>query len=140
MFLPTKGEKIWESIRQERSRLMRKDLCILILFFSLISCAALGQFRNRQQPTTPLPQGGGPIELNYLNPIEYTIGGIDVVGLNVLDKNAVISLTGLRVGDKAKIPGTALTDAIRKLWKHGLVGDVAMEVDHVEGENVFLVI
>ncbi|HZX75460.1 MAG TPA: POTRA domain-containing protein, partial [Cyclobacteriaceae bacterium] len=75
-----------------------------------------------------------------LNPVEYTIGGIDVTGLNVLDKSAVVSLTGLRVGDKIKIPGDALTGAIRKLWKHGLVGDVSMEVDHVEGQNVFLLI
>src|SRR6478609_249107 len=119
--------------------MMKRNLQILILFFSLISYAAVGQFRNRPQTTTPPPQVG-PVELNYLNPVEYTIGGIDVTGLNVLDKAAVISLTGLRVGDKIKIPGEAITGAIRKLWKHGLVGDVGLEVDHVEGQNVFLLI
>jgi len=118
---------------------MKRNLYVLILFFSLISYAALGQFRNRQQTVAPPPEVG-PVELNYLNPVEYTIGGIDVTGLNVLDKAAVISLTGLRVGDKVKIPGEAITGAIRKLWKHGLVGDVGLEVDHVEGQNVFLLI
>ena len=118
---------------------MKRNLQFLILLFLLMNYAAVGQFRNRQQPTAPPPEVG-PVDLNYLNPVEYTIGGIDVVGLAVLDKSAVVSLTGLKVGDKIKIPGDALTGAIRKLWKHGLVGDVGMEVDHVEGQNVFLLI
>jgi outer membrane protein insertion porin family len=44
------------------------------------------------------------------------------------------------VGDKIKIPGDAITGAIRKLWKHGLVGDVSINVDRIEGQNVFLVV
>lgn len=81
---------------------------------------------------------GGGTELNYANPAEYTIAAIDVSGLNVLDKNAMLSLTGLRVGDKIKIPGDAITNAIRSLWKHGLVGDVTIKVDKIEGQNVYL--
>lgn len=78
--------------------------------------------------------------LNYANPAQYTIGGIEVTGLNILDKNAMVSLTGLKVGDKIKIPGDAISNAIRNLWKHGLVGDVTIRVDRVEGQNVFLTI
>jgi len=76
--------------------------------------------------------------LNYANPAEYTIGGIEVTGLNILDKNAMISLTGLKIGDKIKIPGDAISNTIRGLWKHGLVGDVTIKVDRIEGSNVFL--
>lgn len=93
--------------------------------------------RSREQGTTPATD---PNTLNYANPKEYTIGGIDVAGLNILDKNALISLTGLRVGDKIKVPGDKISDAVRKLWKHGLVGDVAIAIDRIEGENVFLII
>lgn len=76
--------------------------------------------------------------MNYSNPKQYTIAGIDVTGLNILDKNAMISLTGLKVGDKIKIPGDATSNAIRNLWKHGLVGDVTIKVTKVEGDNVYL--
>jgi len=62
------------------------------------------------------------------------------VGLQVLDKNAIISLTGLRIGDKIKVPGDAISNGVRKLWKHGLVGDVSIEVARIEGLNVFLLI
>jgi outer membrane protein insertion porin family len=58
----------------------------------------------------------------------------------VLDKNAMISLTGLKVGDKVKIPGDAITTAIRRLWKQGLVGDATISVQKIEGDNVWLVI
>src|SRR5690606_31356966 len=50
----------------------------------------------------------------------------------------MVSLTGLKVGDKIKIPGDAISNAIRNLWKHGLVGDVTIKVDRIEGENVYL--
>jgi len=96
-------------------RILLISFCVP-LFFS----AAQAQFRNKtNRPGTQLPQQ--PSGLNFANPIEYTIGGIDVVGLNVLDKNAMISLTGLKIGDKIRIPSAATSTAVRKLWKHGLL-------------------
>jgi outer membrane protein insertion porin family len=110
----------------------------VFLFFLMASCfMAEAQFRKRQQQQTlPLDENG----LNYANPQEYTIGGIDITGLNVLDKNALISLSGLRVGDKIKIPGDKTANAIRKLWKHGLVGDISIGIDRIEGSQVFIMI
>ncbi|MET0572654.1 MAG: POTRA domain-containing protein [Pedobacter agri] len=109
-----------------------------VLFLAVIlSIAAdsLAQFRRNRadRPTTPSENN-----LSYTNPAEYIIGGIEVTGLSVLDKNAMVSLTGLKVGDKIKIPGDAISNAIRSLWKHGLVGDVTIKVDKIEGQNVFL--
>jgi outer membrane protein insertion porin family len=112
---------------------MRK--IFLFIFLSTVFVAQ-AQFRKRQQPTKTLDESS----LNYANPQEYTIGGIDITGLNILDKNALISLSGLRIGDKVKIPGDKISNAIRKLWKHGLVGDISIGVDHIEGDNVFIVI
>jgi outer membrane protein insertion porin family len=110
---------------------MRNFLVVVVLLF--IGADSWAQFRkNRTAP------GSGDNTLNYSNPTEYTIAGIEVSGLNVLDKNAMVSLTGLRVGDKVKIPGDGITGAIRKMWKHGLVGDVTIKVDKIEGTNVYL--
>ncbi len=103
----------------------------------LVSVAAnsWAQFR-RTRPNQPTASDNSG--LNYANPATYTIAGIEVTGLNVLDKNAMVSLTGLKIGDKIKIPGDAISGAIRSLWKHGLVGDVTIEVARIEGENVYL--
>ncbi|CAN5430864.1 POTRA domain-containing protein [soil metagenome] len=94
--------------------------------------------RDRADPTVAPPTSEAT--LNYANPSEYFIAGIDITGLNVLDKNAMISLTGLKVGDKIKIPGDQIATAIRKMWKHGLVGDVSISVERIEGENAYLMI
>jgi outer membrane protein insertion porin family len=110
---------------------MRNIVLILLLLVVGYDCAA--QFRRSRERTT-----GADANLNYTNPAELVIAGIEVTGLNILDKNAMVSLTGLRVGDKIKIPGDAITSAIRKLWNHGLVGDVSINVQKVEGDNVWL--
>ncbi|HET9053962.1 MAG TPA: outer membrane protein assembly factor BamA, partial [Cyclobacteriaceae bacterium] len=95
---------------------MRTLVLITLLLFAAFDSVA--QFRrNRDRGTTSADNN-----LNYANPGEYTIAGIEVTGLNVLDKNSMIALTGLKVGDKIKIPGDAVTAAIRRLWKQGLVG------------------
>lgn len=106
-----------------------------LLIFLVITADTWAQFRKSRERSDRNNTDSG---LNYANPAEYTIAGIEVTGLNVLDKNAMISLTGLKVGDKIKIPGDAITQAIRNLWKHGLVGDVTIQVDKVEGGDVFL--
>src|SRR6478752_2853595 len=112
----------------------------------LISCCvgfvfsvAQAQFRKKSTPAVSSGEQR-PSTLNYNSPTEYTIAGIEVVGLNVLDKNAMISLTGLKIGDVIKIPGTATANAVRKLWKHGLVGDVTISADRIEGSNVFITV
>lgn len=110
---------------------------VLFLICVIVGGEALGQFnrsRNRTNNTPVITSS----TLNYANPQEYFIGGIEITGLNVLDKNAMISLTGLKVGDKIKIPGDEITGAIRKLWKHGLIGDASISVSKIEGDNIFL--
>ena len=110
-------------------------LALLLVCFS----ATFGQFRrNRSQPQSAAPAADSPIDYN--NPNEYFIAGIEITGLNVLDKNAMSSLTGLKIGDKIKIPGDQVATAIRKLWKHGLVGDVTISIERIEGLNAYLVI
>ena len=111
-------------------------LCALVLF----GFSSMAQFRKSRTTPTQEEKPLTEATLNYATPNEFFIAGIDIAGLNVLDKNAVISLTGLKIGDKIKIPGDAIAMAIRKLWRHGLVGDVSIGVDRIEGQNVFLVI
>lgn len=111
---------------------------LTLLLIACLSNVAEAQFRRgreQQRQAEPLEN-----TLNYANPQEYNIAGIDVSGLNVLDKNAMISLTGLKIGDKVKIPGDKISAGVRKLWKHGLVGDVSIGVDRIEGSNVYLTV
>lgn len=47
-------------------------------------------------------------------------------------------LTGLKVGDRIKVPGEEITAAIEKLWKQGLFDDVQIVAEKIEGKVIFL--
>jgi outer membrane protein insertion porin family len=54
-------------------------------------------------------------------PKKYTIAGIDVKGTRSFDRNLIVSISGLAVGDDINIPGSdAFNKAISKLWKQNL--------------------
>ncbi len=111
---------------------MKKIFCFL--FFFILVLDASGQFRRRNAT----PTRNDDSQLNYSNPQKYTIAEIKVTGLKVLDQNALVSLTGLKVGDEVSVPGDEISGAIKKLWKHGLVGDVSISIDKIEGDKVYL--
>lgn len=109
---------------------------LLFLAFLIVGNEVWGQFRNNRSQSQPANEP----TLNYAAPQTYIIAGIEVSGLKILDKTAMLSLTGLRIGDEIKIPGDGISGAIRKLWKHGLIGDVVISVQKIEGTNVYLAI
>jgi outer membrane protein insertion porin family len=78
-----------------------KRILILSLLV-LVAAQSWAQFRSRSRGTA----GQDNNSLNYASPGEYTIAAIEVTGLNILDKNAMVSLTGLKIGDKIKIPAS----------------------------------
>ncbi len=107
-----------------------------ITIFSLGLCLV-------QEATAQFRMGVGrkidnTIKLDYGNPKEYEIAEIDVQGIETLNKSALLSLTGLKVGDKVRIPGDDISNAIRKLWKHGIIGDVSILVNKLEDGQAFL--
>lgn len=118
--------------------MMKRTLLLVLLI--LCMGPSYGQYRRRGNQPPPPATEPTQAPVNASSPNEYYIAGIEITGLNILDKNAMSSLTGLKVGDKVKIPGDNIATAIRKLWKHGLVGDVTISVDRIEGQNVYLVI
>ncbi|TAF35215.1 MAG: outer membrane protein assembly factor BamA [Cytophagales bacterium] len=106
---------------------------LLITFLSCWMVSAHAQLGiNRKKTYTT----GDAID--YAAPKQYEIGGVKVVGAAFADPNTLISMTDLRVGRKINIPGDEISNAIRLLWKQGLLGDVQIAVEKFEGEKVFL--
>ena len=81
---------------------------------------------------------GEDIVVDYSKPKEYEIGGVTVTGVEYLDKNVLVMLTGLNVGEKVEIPGEKISKAIRKLWDQGLFEDINISVTEIQGNLVFL--
>ena len=71
-------------------------------------------------------------------PKEYIIGGITVSGVKFLNKQAIVQISGLKVGQSIKIPGDQISRSIEKLWKQGLFSDVSIGITSISGDNVYL--
>ncbi len=104
---------------------------LVILVWTDVSAQIRYNYNRRQS---------NDIEINYSNPKEYVIANIEVLGSKFLDKNALISISGLKIGDKIKIPGDAISGGIKKLWKQGIIGDVKIYANKIEGEEVSITI
>ena len=106
---------------------MKKNLLIsiFILLIPLSSSAQINMGNNLEN-------------ISYERPVEYEIAGITVSGIENLDKNAIITLSGLDVGSKIMVPGEKLSKAITKLWDQNLFADISINVSKVLGSNIFL--
>ena len=74
----------------------------------------------------------------YTEPKDYEIGGIKVTGAEYSDDNAIINISGLKVGDKVRIPGSEIPQAIKALWKLRLFTDIQILKEKTVGDVIFL--
>jgi outer membrane protein insertion porin family len=82
--------------------------------------------------------GSDVSSIDYSSPKDYEIGGITVSGIQYLDPQVLIMLSGLSVGQTVKVPGDKITEAIRKLWDQGLFENVNITATSIQGGKVFL--
>ena len=117
--------------------MIRKTLLLLILSVFIADLATaqyrFGRRNTNVEPVQPQVDYNAP-------PVEYEIADIQVIGAETLDVNAIISLSGLSVGDRIKIPGEATKAAIRKLMKSGIIADISIYLTRVEGDKAYLTI
>lgn len=72
-------------------------------------------------------------------PKKYIISGINVIGAKSFDRNLIISISGLAVGDEVQIPGTdVFNKAIGKLWKQNLVSNAEINISKLEDTKIFI--
>lgn len=70
---------------------------------------------------------------------EYTIGGITASGAEYLDKDLLLSVSGLTVGEKVSLPyDEKISKAIRNLWKQDLFSDVKVVITKILDDKIFL--
>lgn len=103
----------------------------IILFISILNIFSLPVFSQ-------ITLGNELSDIDYSNPKEYEIGGITVTGVNFLDNNMLILISGLTVGDKIMIPGEKISAAIDKLWDQGLFENVKITATKIQGKVIFL--
>jgi len=95
--------------------------------FTFLSLIFLVSFASNAQPN-----------IDYSNPIEYTIADINISGIQHLSKDAIVILSGLSIGQEIEVPGTDISNAINKLWGQGLFSDVKISILKTQTDSIWL--
>ena len=78
-------------------------------------------------------------EINYAGtPRTVTIGGINVSGVEGYEDYVLTGISGLSVGQQVELPGSQITDAVKRYWKHGLFSRVKIYADSLIADKVYL--
>ena len=106
-------------------RILRNTITFAFCFFMLASKAQVSI--------------GSDLEtIDYNTPREYEIGGITISGTDYLDKNVLVTICGLTIGDKIMVPGEKITRAIQNLWEQNLFADIDIKATKVQNNTIFL--
>ena len=71
-------------------------------------------------------------------PKTYKLAGLTVTGIEGYEDYVLTGISGLTVGQELEVPGTAITDAVKRYWKHGLFSDVSISADSIVGDYIYL--
>jgi outer membrane protein insertion porin family len=82
----------------------------------------------------------GCVNLNYLSPNKYEIGGIEVTGTQYMDKNVLVLISGLSRGQIISVPGEELRKAVEVLWTQELFSDVKIFCTGLSENKIYLTI
>ena len=100
---------------------------LMLLAFSGVSLVASAQ----QKIVNP--------DITYSGtPKTYKLAGLSVTGIDGYEDYVLTGISGLSVGQELEVPGTAITDAVKRYWKHGLFSDVSISADSIVGDNIYL--
>ena len=72
------------------------------------------------------------------NPRTCTIAGITVTGIEGYEDYMLTSISNLAIGQEITIPGSEITDAVKRFWKHGLFSNVSISADSIVGRDIYL--
>ena len=74
------------------------------------------------------------------SPRTCIIGGLRAEGVQGYEDYVLTSLSGLTVGQSVSVPGSEITEAVRRYWKHGLFSKVSITADSLVGNRIYLCI
>ena len=101
---------------------------IAILFVSFCGLKSYAQIVVSSQDGVP------PIDIDYLSPKKYEIGGITSTGNANFDQR----MLNFGVGSIIEIPGDDISKSIKRLWNSGYYENIDITITNVIDNKVFL--
>ncbi|MFO7933004.1 MAG: outer membrane protein assembly factor BamA [Bacteroidales bacterium] len=76
--------------------------------------------------------------MDYENPREYVIADVTISGIEFIQKEVLISLSGLKPGNTITLPGDDATRVLKKFWEQGLFADARVTATRIRNDSVWL--
>ncbi len=114
---------LWKIIKKEKEdleKLINKKNSLTFSKYLTILTVALLSFNSVAQETS------------YVKGNEYVLKEVSVSGLKNFNEQTVITYTGLKEGQKIRIPGEEISAIISKLWKLDLFSDINFYLTNIE--------
>ncbi len=108
-------------------------LLLRVTFFAIFTAVCLCTSVQAQE------LGVDPV-YDYSEPKEYEIAGVNILGAENRDRNALMSITGLKVGEKVTIPGDEIPKAVKSLLKLRLFENIEIYQDSIAGDLIYLTV
>ena len=104
-----------------------KLLTTLLIFFSGLA--------TYQAAAQEVLQGDTLQVMDYEHPREYVIADVTVSGIEFIQKEVLVSLSGLKPGNKITLPGDDVTKVLKKFWSQGLFSDAMITAKQIRNDN-----
>jgi outer membrane protein insertion porin family len=112
------------------------------LFFCLIFIiSGFPIFAQITEKTTVADSTAGKqssVVIDYSDPRQCVISGLTVTGVNYLNADQILSLTGLALGDTITIPGEELQSIVKRLFMQRFFADVGVYVDSLVNDKAYI--
>ena len=76
--------------------------------------------------------------MDYESPKEYVIADVTVSGIEFIQKEVLVSLSGLKKGNTITLPGDKVTDVLKKFWSQGLFADAMISATQIRNDSVWI--
>ena len=106
-----------------------KRIYLVILLLTALLPNVYGQVVQREiKPTIDYSR----------TPRTYYIANIAIDGIKNYDEYLLLGLSGLTKGQAITIPGDEITNVVKRYWRNGLFSNVAVSVDSLVNDSVYL--
>ena len=73
-------------------------------------------------------------------PRQCEIAGLAVKGVEGYEDYVLTNISGLSIGQRIDVPGSEITEAVKRYWKHGLFSKVSITADSIVDSRIYLCI
>lgn len=120
-------------IKNRFTKIKSVGIALLVLCSLVTQAQRIGLGATKKTSVEQVSQA-----IDYADPKEYEIAEVTVSGTQFLDPNSMVSISGLKVGDKVRVPGPAISSSIKRMMDFGTLDDVEILATKVEGTKIWL--